>query len=92
MTEAAVDDGTGPRVAMRVDGVSCYYGPSEAVKNVSLTIRRGEILGLVGPSGCGKTTFLRSLNRLLDLVPGARAAGDRLSEHLGAGTRAGVAH
>lgn len=60
---------------MAAKGVSCYYGTNQAVKSVSLEIRRNEILALIGPSGCGKTTFLRSLNRLLDLVPSARVEG-----------------
>jgi phosphate transport system ATP-binding protein len=58
-----------------VDGVSIYYGSFRAVTNVSLTIHENEITAFIGPSGCGKTTVLRTLNRMNDLIPGARMEG-----------------
>jgi phosphate transport system ATP-binding protein len=51
------------------------YGKSVAVQGVGLEIRRNAITALIGPSGCGKSTVLRSLNRMNDLVPGARVDG-----------------
>jgi phosphate transport system ATP-binding protein len=57
-------------------GVSIYYGSFRAVTDVSLTVYENEITAFIGPSGCGKTTVLRTLNRLNDLVPGARVEGD----------------
>jgi phosphate transport system ATP-binding protein len=59
-----------------VRNVSVYYSSFRAVTNVSLTIYEHEITAFIGPSGCGKTTVLRSLNRMNDLVPGARVEGD----------------
>ncbi len=56
--------------------VSCYYGSFRAVTDVSLSIYENEITAFIGPSGCGKTTVLRTLNRMNDLVPGARVEGD----------------
>jgi phosphate transport system ATP-binding protein len=56
--------------------VSIYYGTFKAVTNVSLSIHEKEITAFIGPSGCGKTTVLRTLNRMNDLVPGARVEGD----------------
>ncbi len=58
--------------------VSIYYGGFRAVTDVSLTVHRHEITAFIGPSGCGKTTVLRTLNRMNDLVPGARVEGDVL--------------
>ena len=56
--------------------VSCYYGSFRAVTDVSLTIYENDITAFIGPSGCGKTTVLRTLNRMNDLVEGARVEGD----------------
>jgi phosphate transport system ATP-binding protein len=56
--------------------VSVYYGSFRAVTDVSLTIYENEITAFIGPSGCGKTTVLRTLNRMNDLVIGARVEGD----------------
>jgi phosphate transport system ATP-binding protein len=52
-----------------------FYGTFRAVKDVSLTIPQNEITALIGPSGCGKTTMLRCLNRMNDLIEGARVEG-----------------
>jgi phosphate transport system ATP-binding protein len=60
---------------MGLEDLSVFYGTNHAVKTVSLSIRTGEVLGLIGPSGCGKTTLLRTLNRLTELTPGARREG-----------------
>ena len=56
--------------------VSIYYGSFRAVTDVSLTIHEHEITAFIGPSGCGKTTVLRTLNRMNDLVVGARVEGE----------------
>jgi phosphate transport system ATP-binding protein len=56
--------------------VSIWYSAFRAVTNVSLTIHEKEITAFIGPSGCGKTTVLRTLNRLNDLVVGARVEGE----------------
>jgi phosphate transport system ATP-binding protein len=60
---------------MRVEELSVAYGQKLAVRQVSLSVRQGEVLALIGPSGCGKTTLLRSLNRLVDLTPNASRSG-----------------
>jgi phosphate transport system ATP-binding protein len=60
---------------MRVESLSVAYGAKEAVKDVSLPIRQGEVLALIGPSGCGKTTLLRCLNRLTEMNKQATVSG-----------------
>jgi phosphate transport system ATP-binding protein len=65
-------------VVFDVLDVSAYYGDFRAVRNVSLPILKNEITALIGPSGCGKTTFLRCLNRMNDLIEGARIDGKLL--------------
>src|SRR5688572_15643496 len=58
--------------------VSVFYGEFEAIKKVSLTIPQNRVVAFIGPSGCGKSTFLRSINRLNDLIPGCRITGELL--------------
>ncbi|MBE2320033.1 phosphate ABC transporter ATP-binding protein [Solirubrobacter sp. CPCC 204708] len=60
---------------MRVEELTITYGPKVAVNGVNLPVHQGEVLALIGPSGCGKTTLLRSLNRLVELTPGAARGG-----------------
>lgn len=62
--------------AMRMVGVDAYYGDFKAVRDVDLDFARNEITALIGPSGCGKSTVLRCLNRMNDLIPGARVEGE----------------
>jgi len=61
-----------------LEDVSVYYGDNLAVDKVNLPIYKNEITALIGPSGCGKSTILRSLNRMNDLIPGARVEGNVL--------------
>lgn len=60
---------------MQLEDVSVFYGAFEAVRGVSLPIRNNQITAMIGPSGCGKSTVLRTLNRMNDLVTGARVTG-----------------
>jgi phosphate transport system ATP-binding protein len=69
----APDSGT---TVFLAQDVSVYYGSFRAVTGVSLSIYENEITAFIGPSGCGKTTVLRTLNRMNDLVAGARVEGD----------------
>src|SRR5690625_7880678 len=55
--------------------LDCYYGDFLAVQNVNIEIEPKAVTAFIGPSGCGKTTFLRSLNRMHEVAPGARADG-----------------
>jgi phosphate transport system ATP-binding protein len=58
-----------------LEDVQVSYGPKPAVRGVSFDIGRNEITALIGPSGCGKSTLIRCLNRMNDLIPGARVEG-----------------
>ncbi|HEY6593101.1 MAG TPA: phosphate ABC transporter ATP-binding protein PstB [Asanoa sp.] len=60
---------------MDLEDVSVYYGNYEAVRGATIPIRQNQITAMIGPSGCGKSTILRSMNRMNDLIPGARVAG-----------------
>lgn len=56
--------------------LNVYYGDNHALKGVNLEIKERQVSSLIGPSGCGKSTFLKSLNRLIDLVPRVRVSGE----------------
>jgi phosphate transport system ATP-binding protein len=55
---------------------SFWYGKKQALKKISMAVPPASVTALIGPSGCGKSTFLRSINRLNDLIPGIRHQGD----------------
>ncbi len=65
-------------IRFRTRNLSLYYGDFQALKNISVAIPARQITALIGPSGCGKSSFLRCLNRMNDLIPGARVEGDVL--------------
>ena len=67
-----------PLAKMETRGLSVSYGPKVAVKGVSLQLPDRQVTALIGPSGCGKSTFLRALNRMNDLIPGASFTGQIL--------------
>ncbi len=60
---------------MDVERLDVYYGAFHAIRNASLLIPAHRVMALIGPSGCGKSTFIRALNRMHDLTPGARVEG-----------------
>jgi phosphate transport system ATP-binding protein len=67
-----------PAKTVEAKDVNLYYGKFHAVQSVSMTIEPNKVTALIGSSGCGKTTFLRSINRMHELTPGARAEGEIL--------------
>jgi phosphate transport system ATP-binding protein len=66
--------------AVDVRDFSFFYGQRQALRNLNFAIQRKSVTAIIGPSGCGKSTFLRSINRLNDLIPGIRHKGDILVE------------
>lgn len=63
------------RNIIEVKNLSVFYGNFQALKNININIQANKITALIGPSGCGKSTFLRTLNRMNDLIEGARTEG-----------------
>ena len=64
--------------SIRADNFSFFYGAKQALFDVSLAIEPRSITALIGPSGCGKSTFIRSINRMNELIPGTRHSGSML--------------
>jgi len=61
---------------IKVNNLNLFYGTMQALKNVSMNIKKNKVTALIGPSGCGKSTFLRTLNRMNDLIEGVNIKGD----------------
>jgi phosphate transport system ATP-binding protein len=70
-----VPSGDGSTLGMKIENLSAFYGSFKAVTDVSVDILANKVTALIGPSGCGKSTFIRCLNRMHEVIPGARAEG-----------------
>jgi phosphate transport system ATP-binding protein len=87
MTEEGVQSATGDELATKMSEASdfppkvrsvdldAWFGKTHALKGINLQIRSNKVTAIIGPSGCGKSTFIRCLNRMHELVPGARSSG-----------------
>ncbi|HEY0017816.1 MAG TPA: phosphate ABC transporter ATP-binding protein PstB [Longimicrobium sp.] len=64
------------QLAIEADDFSFWYGSTRALNDITLQIPQKRVTAFIGPSGCGKSTFLRSINRMNDLIPGTRHDGD----------------
>ena len=65
-------------IILQAKDLNLYYGDNHALKNINMEIPQHKITALIGPSGCGKSTFLRSINRMNDLIPSVRIEGSLL--------------
>ncbi len=80
-THAAPSSGqrtVGAAAALEARGVSAWFGDNKVLEGVTLDMRAREVTALIGPSGCGKSTFIRILNRMHEMVPGAALSGEVL--------------
>src|SRR5574337_290886 len=75
----ALSENIGAKIAVR--DLAVYYRNHPAIKDISINVLPNRITAIIGPSGCGKSTLLRTLNRMGDLVPHARAEGQILLDH-----------
>ena len=62
-------------VILSACGLNLYYGENHALKDISIDIKANKITALIGPSGCGKSTFLRTIDRMNDLIPSVKITG-----------------
>ena len=66
---------------IQVSDLHLWYGQTEALRGIDISIPENNITALIGPSGCGKSTFLKSLNRMNDLIPEVRIEGEILYQN-----------
>ena len=67
-------------IKLEIRKLNAYYGSNHALRDVNLAVPERSVYAIIGPSGCGKSTFIRCLNRMHDLVPGARTEGEVLRD------------
>jgi phosphate transport system ATP-binding protein len=77
-----VDRGGEKGIKIRVEVLRAYFGSAEVIKGITLPIHAHQVTAIIGPSGCGKSTFIRCLNRMHEVTPGARAEGRVLLDGL----------
>jgi ABC-type phosphate transport system ATPase subunit len=78
MSEVAAAGKIDAPAKIDVRNANFWYSAKQALYDVSIPLRERQVTALIGPSGCGKTTFLRTLNRMNDLIPGTRTEGEAL--------------
>ncbi len=76
MVEKVLDDKN--EIKMQIKNLNFYYGKNQVLKDINLDIKSNAITAIIGPSGCGKTTFIRTLNRMNDIILGTKIEGDIL--------------
>jgi len=74
-SEAPAIIGTMEKFKIQTDKLNAWFGNNHVLKDLSINIKEDEVTAIIGPSGCGKSTFIRCLNRMHELVPGARSSG-----------------
>lgn len=63
------------KTVMEVSALNLWYGENQVLKNISMDIKEKEVTAIIGPSGCGKSTFIKTLNRIVELVPSVKISG-----------------
>ena len=69
-------------IKIEVKNLNFYYGSKQALFDISMDIPANKVTALIGPSGCGKSTFLRSLNRMNDLIEGSKIEGEVIIDNI----------
>jgi phosphate transport system ATP-binding protein len=76
MTKKAEEEKSEKNVVYRTKNLNLWYGEHHALKNIDLDIYENEVTAIIGPSGCGKSTYIKTLNRMIELVPNVRTSGE----------------
>jgi phosphate transport system ATP-binding protein len=82
MQEKEITKTESNNIKIYTENLNLYYGNNQALKNINIAISDRQVTALIGPSGCGKSTFLKTLNRMNDLVPNVKITGDVYFDNL----------
>ncbi|MFE7061067.1 phosphate ABC transporter ATP-binding protein PstB [Sutcliffiella sp. NPDC057660] len=77
-TSSTANTPTDKKIVYHTKDLNLWYGEDQALKNINLPIYENEVTAIIGPSGCGKSTYIKTLNRMVELVPSVRISGDIL--------------
>ncbi|WP_417899582.1 phosphate ABC transporter ATP-binding protein PstB [Bacillus haimaensis] len=77
-TSSTANTPTDKKIVYHTKDLNLWYGEDQALKNINLPIYENEVTAIIGPSGCGKSTYIKTLNRMVELVPTVRISGDIL--------------
>src|SRR4051812_39149794 len=64
------------QIVYKTNELNLWYGDNQALKNINLDIMENEVTAIIGPSGCGKSTYIKTLNRMIELIPGVKTSGE----------------
>ncbi|HDP36697.1 MAG TPA: ATP-binding cassette domain-containing protein [Candidatus Atribacteria bacterium] len=73
-------------IKMQIKNLNFFYETNQVLKNINLIIKSNAVTAIIGPSGCGKSTFIRTLNRMNDIISGTKIEGDILFNHKNIGS------
>lgn len=77
-TSAINDIEPAKNIVYKTNQLNLWYGSNHALKNIDLDIMEKEVTAIIGPSGCGKSTYIKTLNRMIELIPGVKTSGEIL--------------
>ena len=80
-SETSAFGGTMERFKVQTEKLNAWFGNNHVLKDISIDVKENQVTAIIGPSGCGKSTLIRCLNRMHELVPGARASGTVLLDN-----------
>ncbi|PLT31143.1 phosphate ABC transporter ATP-binding protein PstB [Peribacillus deserti] len=75
-TQKSVKGNNDTKLVYKTNGLNLWYGENHALKDIQLNVVENEVTAIIGPSGCGKSTYIKTLNRMIELIPGVKVTGE----------------
>ncbi|MBM7693737.1 phosphate transport system ATP-binding protein [Peribacillus deserti] len=76
--QMSMNENDGNKLVYKTNGLNLWYGENHALKDIQLHVVENEVTAIIGPSGCGKSTYIKTLNRMIELIPGVKTTGEIL--------------
>ncbi|MDM5224557.1 phosphate ABC transporter ATP-binding protein PstB [Peribacillus sp. NJ11] len=75
-TQKSVKESNNTKLVYKTNELNLWYGENHALKDIQLNVVENEVTAIIGPSGCGKSTYIKTLNRMIELIPGVKVTGE----------------